>query len=76
MPCTPYNSEQVRRKRPYIQVEWCERVLAAPLRVIVQDDECIRHWGFAARAGKYLRVVTLNDGVTAHRASFDRGFEP
>ena len=73
---TAYYSEQVRRKRPYIYDEWCERVLAGPLRVRVQDDGRIRHWGYIAEAGKYLRVVTLEDGVTVHNAFFDRDFEP
>ncbi len=73
---TAYYSEQVRRKRPYIHDDWCERVLADPLRVRVQDDGRIRHWGYIAEAGKYLRVVTLEDGVTVHNAFFDRDFEP
>jgi len=35
---TRYFEEQVLRKRPYIQREWCREVLAAPLRREEQKD--------------------------------------
>jgi hypothetical protein len=76
MRTTAYYREQVRRKRPYIRDAWCERVLSEPLRTTAQDDGRIRHWGYVGEAGKYLRVVTLDDGVTVHNAFFDRDFEP
>jgi len=31
MTTTRYFEEQVLRKRPYLQREWCERVIANPL---------------------------------------------
>jgi len=75
---TRYFEEQVLRKRPYIQREWCERVLAAPIRREVQSDDRVRLWGRIARPDeaepRFLRVVTLDDGETVHNAFFDRNF--
>ena len=64
------------RKRPYIQIEWCERVLAQPLAKLVQTDGRIRFWGVVAELGeRVLRVVTLADGETVHNAFPDRDFK-
>ena len=74
---TRYFEEQVLRKRPNLQREWCERVLAAPIRQTPQPDGRVRFWARIAEAGdRYLRVVTLEDGQTVHNAFFDRGFSP
>jgi hypothetical protein len=75
MKSTPYFEEQVLRKRPYIQREWCELALSNPLRRETQPDGRIRHWIFVPDLGKYLRVVTLNDGETVHNAFPDRNFK-
>jgi hypothetical protein len=59
---TRYFEEQVLRKRPYIQRQWCQDVLAAPIRREVQTDGRIRFWGKIAVSEdrpRYLRVVTL-----------------
>jgi len=61
MKTTRYFEEQVLRKRPYIERDWCRLVLRAPIRREIQDD------------GR-LRVVTLEDGETVHNAFFDRNF--
>ncbi|HTF34151.1 MAG TPA: hypothetical protein VK714_10695 [Myxococcota bacterium] len=78
MKTTRYFEEQVLRKRPYIQREWCQDVLAAPIRREVQTDGRIRYWGRILIAGeveaRVLRVVTLEDGRTIHNAFFDRRF--
>ena len=78
MKTTRYFEEQVLRKRPYIQREWCRQVLAAPIRREVQSDGRIRFWGRISEAGearpRFLRVVTLEDGETVHNAFFDRNF--
>lgn len=70
MKTTRYFEEQVLRKRPYIQREWCEQV--------AQDDGRIRLWGRIAHPGqaaaRYLRVVTLADRETVHNAFFDRNY--
>ena len=71
---TRYFEEQVLRKRPYIQREWCERALRMPIRREAQPDGRIRHWIFIPELGKYLRVVTLEDGETVHNAFPDRSF--
>jgi len=75
---TRYFEEQVLRKRPYIQREWCADVVAAPLRREIQGDGRIRFWGKVQQAGetrlRFLRVVTLEDGETVHNAFFDRDF--
>lgn len=67
--------EQVLRKRTYIRREWCERILASPLRREVQPDGRIRYWGAVPElAGRVLRVITLEDGETIHNAFPDRDF--
>lgn len=75
---TRYFEEQVLRKRPYIQRQWCQDVLGAPIRREAQMDGRIRWWGRIVVAGearpRYLRVVTLEDGETVHNAFFDRNF--
>ena len=78
METTRYFREQVLRKRPYLRREWCEQVLAAPLRRDVQPDGRVRYWGKIALANeaqpRYLRVVTLADGTTVHNAFLDRNY--
>jgi hypothetical protein len=75
MKATRYFEEQVLRKRPYIQREWCKRALREPVRREVQPDGRIRHWIFVPEIGQYLRVVTLDDGKTVHNAFPDRSFK-
>ena len=64
MKTTRYFEEQVLRKRPYLRREWCERVIAAPLKWERQPE----------LGGRALRVVTLGDGETVHNAFPDRNF--
>jgi hypothetical protein len=75
---TRYFEEQVLRKRPYIEREWCRDVLAAAMRREVQADGRVRFWGRIQAKGetrpRFLRVVTLDDGETVHNAFFDRNF--
>ena len=76
IPTTSYFREQVLIKRPYLREEWVQRALRQPIRREVQsEDGRVRHWVFIAEAGKYLRVVTIEDGRTVHNAFFDRGFK-
>ena len=78
MKTTRYFEEQVLRKRPYIQREWCRDVLRTPVRRELQADGRLRFWGRVSVVGesttRILRVVTLEDGETIHNAFFDRGF--
>ena len=45
MKTTRYFEEQVRRKRPHIDLARCAQVIAAPLRREEQPDGRIRFWG-------------------------------
>lgn len=45
MRTTRYFEEQVLRKRPYIERDWCREVIAAPIRREAQGDGRIRFWG-------------------------------
>jgi hypothetical protein len=72
---TAFFENVVLVKRPYVERAWCERILANPLRREVQPDGRIRYWGRVPEFGnRIFRVVTLNDGETAHNAFPDRGF--
>jgi hypothetical protein len=67
----------VMAKRPYIKPEWLVLALSAPVRREVQaEDGRIRHWVWIDELHRYLRVVTLEDGVTVHNAFPDRRFSP
>jgi hypothetical protein len=72
---TCYFEEQVLRKRPYIQREWCESAIVEPLYHEAQSDGRIRYWKFIPELDKYLRVVTLDDGETVLNAFPDRNFK-
>ena len=75
MKTTRYFREQVLRKRPYIQMNWCEKILREPVARMVQPDGRIRFWGVVPEFGdRVLRVVTLADGETVHNAFPDRDF--
>jgi hypothetical protein len=75
MKTTRYFEEQVMRKRPYLKREWCELALQNPARREIQPDGRIRQWAFIEELGKYLRVVTLEDGETVLNAFPDRNFK-
>jgi hypothetical protein len=78
MKTTRYFEEQVLRKRPYLERQWCMDVVASPIRREVQPDGRVRFWGPVTAPGdmepRILRVVTLEDGETIHNAFFDRSF--
>lgn len=74
---TDYFRDQVMAKRPYIRPEWCRAALEQPVRREVQpEDGRVRYWTFVPELGRYLRVVTLPDGITIHNAFPDRRFKP
>lgn len=78
MKTTRYFEEQVLRKRPYVERDWCAAVISKPLRREVQEHGRIRFWGevhlLGENAPRVLRVVTLEDGETLHNAFLDRNF--
>jgi hypothetical protein len=76
-PMTDYFRNDVLRKRSYIRLEWCLTALQFPVRREVQEEDGrIRHWSWVPELGRFLRVVTLPDGVTLHNAFPDRRFKP
>lgn len=60
--------------RPEIKRSWCERVRLHPLEVVQQEDGRFKMWGYIEEAGKYLRVITLEDRETIHNSFFDSGY--
>ena len=74
---TAYFEHEVLRKRPYLDRNWCVRIIEAPLKFEQQPDGRFRFWGLVAEyEGRVLRVVTLSDRITIHNAFPDRGFKP
>lgn len=66
------------RKRPdraHIKNDWIKTVVENPAKVEVQSDGRIRKWSRITEAGKYLRVILLDDGETVHNIFFDRSFK-
>lgn len=63
-----------RPDRRGIRRAWCENVLKHPESTEVEPNGRIRRWAYVAETGKYLRVVTLEDGETVHNAMFDRSY--
>ena len=73
---TNYFKNEILRKRPYLTLELCRRVVKFPIKKEVQSDGRIRFWAKVEELkGKYLRVITLEDGFTIHNAFIDRGFK-
>ncbi len=73
---TSYFENEVLRKRPYIQKEWCTRVLKNPIKSEAQENNRFRFWAAIEELeGRFLRVVTLEDKKTIHNAFPDRRFK-
>jgi len=64
-----------RPDRVKIKMEWIEKAAKNPDYTEVQSDKRIRKWKKIKEEGKFLRVILLPDGETAHNAFFDRGFK-
>ena len=74
---TDYFENEVLRKRPYIQKEWCIRVIENFMKSEPQEHNRYRFWApIEELGGRILRVVTLEDKITIHNAFPDRGFKP
>jgi hypothetical protein len=66
-----------RPERAVIRDDWIEQAIRAPVKETVQVDGRIRRWAQVTKMeNRYLRVVLLPDGETAHNAFFDRRFIP
>jgi len=64
-----------RADRAIIKEEWILETINNPLKTEIQSDGRIRKWSYIEEAGKYLRVILLDDGETVHNVFFDRGFK-
>ena len=74
---TDYFENEVLQKRPYLQKEWCIRVIENPIRVEEQENNRFRFFGAIEEIdNRVLRLITLEDKVTIHNAFPDRGFKP
>lgn len=77
MQTTDYFQNDVMLKRPYIKPELFLLGLSNPIKREVQPtDGRIRHWVWIEELARYLRVVTLEDGITVHNAFLCRRFVP
>lgn len=75
MKCTRYFLFMKNRPdRAVIKEEWILGTIDDPLMRETQSDGRIRAWRYIEEAGKYLRVILLEDAVTVHNAFFDRNF--
>lgn len=73
---TSYFENEVLRKRPYLEKEWCVHVVENPIKSERQEDNRIRFWGrVPGLENRILRVITLDDKTTIHNAFPDRGFK-
>lgn len=75
MKCTQYFLFiRQRPDRAIIKEEWILDAIKKPVKKEVQADGRIRKWRFIEEAGRYLRIILLEDGETVHNAFFDRSF--
>lgn len=73
---TNYFKNEILRKRPYLTIDMCREVIKNPFKKELQQNGRIRYWAKVPELGnKYLRVITLEDGITLHNAFIDRGFK-
>ncbi len=65
-----------RIDRAWIQESWIRNTITDPDAHAIQDDGRHQYWKSIDEAeGRYLRVITLDDGETVHNAFFDRRFK-
>lgn len=64
-----------RSNRAAIKEDWILQTIENPFKTVRQSDGRIRKWRYIEEAGKYLRVILLEDGETVHNMFFDRGFK-
>jgi len=74
---TRYFEEQVLVRRPYLRREWCERAVADAEFTVREHSGRVRYYRrIEELGGRWLRVITLEDGETIHNAFPDRRFSP
>lgn len=72
---TIYFQNEVLRKRPYLNIEWCIKAKDDYVKKQIQDDGRVKYWSYIESENRYLRVVYLEDNETIHNAFFDRNFK-
>ena len=76
MNCTQYFLFVTQRSdRKGIKEEWILETIGNPSKTVRQSDGRIKKWKYIEEAGKYLRVILLEDGETVHNAFFDRSYK-
>ncbi len=76
MKCTNYFLfVRQRSDRIIIKDDWILDTIKEPIKTMVQTDGRVRKWKFIEEAGRYLRVILLEDNETVHNAFFDRSFK-
>jgi hypothetical protein len=76
MKCTQYFLfVRQRPDRKGIKEEWILETIGDPSKTVRQSDGRIKKWKYIDEAGKYLRVILLEDGETVHNAFFDRSYK-
>jgi len=71
-----YFEKEVLRKRPYIQREWCIKIIENPTKMEKQENNRYRFWGYVEQLdNRALPVITLDDKITIHNAFLDRRFK-
>ena len=74
---TEYVENEVLKKRPYLQKDWCIFVIENAVRCERQENNRYRFWAAVPELrDRLLRVVTRDDKTTIHNAFPDRGFRP
>ncbi len=69
-----FDHVRLRPDRAMITNAWISVVVDNPIETVVQADGRFKKWAFIKDAGRYLRVILLEDGEKIHNAFFDRGY--
>jgi len=64
-----------RPDRMTIKEDWILAAIDRPAKTERQSDGRIRKWKYIEEAGKYLRVILVEDGETIHNVFFYRSFK-
>mgnify|MGYP006441363531 FL=1 len=70
-----FNYTRKRPDRAQIKEDWIQFVIENAEKTETQSDGRVRKWAKISEAGRYLRVILLEDGETVHNAFFDRSYK-
>ncbi|MFQ5963685.1 MAG: hypothetical protein ACE5KZ_05315 [Candidatus Scalinduaceae bacterium] len=72
---TKYFEEVILKRRPYLKIEWCIKIIENPIKVEKQEENRYKFWVRVPEFGnRIFRVITLEDKITIHNAFPDRSF--